>query len=76
MKPMNSEYCFLFCWFVFMAVINMVYKSNLAAVFIIPKLSIPFDSVEELVDQNVIKFTTMLGGAVDAAATVSEGHMY
>lgn len=39
---------------VFMTIVNLVYKSNLAAVFIKPPLLIPFESVHQVAYQEAI----------------------
>lgn len=66
-----NQFVLFFVWLLTMGVISMIYKSNLAAVFIKPKLKVPFESVEELLQQDEVKFRIPLGGILDSILPVS-----
>lgn len=50
-------------WLLIGLIVGMVYRSNLKAMLIIPKLKLPFDSMEELIESGlttaVIEGTSM-----------------
>ncbi|XP_076031165.1 glutamate receptor ionotropic, kainate glr-3-like [Oratosquilla oratoria] len=50
-------------WIMFSFILSTIYKSNLKAMLILPKITIPFDTVEELVEQDSIEYY-ILGSTV------------
>lgn len=61
---MRSEWVVMMIfWLQTASFLIMIYKSNLAAVFTIPKQTpMPFDSVEELIAQDAIPYRLIQGG--------------
>ncbi|XP_064105795.1 uncharacterized protein LOC135215223 [Macrobrachium nipponense] len=60
----NTTWMLVGIWLVATFIIGTVYKSNLKAMLIIPKVNIPFNNLEELVNQNDVPFILMGGSLV------------
>ncbi|KAG7161542.1 Glutamate receptor ionotropic, kainate 3-like 3 [Homarus americanus] len=51
-------------WLMAALIIATVYRSNLKAMIIIPKVNVPFNNLEELIEQSEIPYIVIGGGAV------------
>lgn len=60
---LSYEWVIMIFWLLTATFIIMIYKSNLAAVFTIPKQTpMPFDSVEEMLSQVAVPYRLIKGG--------------
>nr|XP_027227208.1 glutamate receptor ionotropic, kainate 5-like [Penaeus vannamei] len=53
-------------WMLTAFIIATVYKSNLKAMLIVPKVQVPFDSLEEMVEQRAIQWIIVKGSIVQS----------
>lgn len=51
----------LILWILITFIIGMAYKGILQALLIIPKINIPFTNIEEMVNQDKVKWTMARG---------------
>ncbi|KAK8381548.1 hypothetical protein O3P69_018561 [Scylla paramamosain] len=58
-------------WLLTSLIIAIVYRSNLKAMLIVPKVRVPFDSLAELVDQTEVPWTMAHGSIVQSFFSVS-----
>lgn len=68
---LRYEWVMMIFWILTSTFIIMIYKSNLAAVFTIPKKTpMPFDSVEEMITQDAVPYRLIRGGLEEVTEDV------